>query len=124
MGLNPDDSRPAYLQIADAIRESIRAGELGPGDQIPSTAELMSSFDVANMTVQNALRVLRDDELVYSRQGKGSFVRSDINDTGALAGASSDYLAIAQQLDSIVSKIDSMEKRLAALERQPVKKAK
>jgi len=43
--LPPDDPRPPYLQIADALRQAIRGGEFSPRAQIPSTNELTLSPD-------------------------------------------------------------------------------
>uniref|UniRef100_A0AAU2V7Q2 Winged helix-turn-helix domain-containing protein n=1 Tax=Streptomyces sp. NBC_00003 TaxID=2903608 RepID=A0AAU2V7Q2_9ACTN len=71
-----DDSRPAYVQVADYLRGQIRSGELKPGDKIPTSRDLQEEFGVASATVQNAFRVLKSEGLIYSAQGRGSFVRS------------------------------------------------
>jgi GntR family transcriptional regulator len=120
MGLNPDDSRAAYIQIADDLRTAIRSGRLEPGAKLPSTTELMAKYEVANMTIQSALRELRGQDLIYSVQGKGTFVRSDVNDSGALDpdDDSTDYRALVTQLESMADKVDGIEQRLADLEKQ------
>jgi len=76
MSLDPDDPRPPYVQVANALRDSISSGTLHPGEKLPSGSELADRYGVARMTIQNALRVLRDEGLVVSRQGSGTFVRS------------------------------------------------
>lgn len=81
MPLSPNDSRNAYSQIADDLRRQIRAGDYGPGDKLPSTAELVDRYGVANMTVQFAMRTLREEGLVYGVRGRGTYVRTDIVDT-------------------------------------------
>ncbi|MBW1599728.1 GntR family transcriptional regulator [Streptomyces sp. JJ38] len=68
------DPRPPYQQAADAIRREIQTGRLKPGQQLPSHRELQERFGVANMTARSALRVLRDEGLIYTVQGRGSFV--------------------------------------------------
>jgi DNA-binding transcriptional regulator YhcF (GntR family) len=73
--LDPDDSRPPYLQIAHALRAGILTKKLGPGEQLPSGPELARQYGVARMTVQQALKVLRDEGLVFSRPGSGVYVR-------------------------------------------------
>lgn len=78
MSLDPDDPRPPYLQVAGALREAILSKTLGPGDQLPSGTELAKRYGVARMTVQQAIRTLRDEGLVVSRQGSGVFVRQRI----------------------------------------------
>ena len=75
MPLDPDDPRPPYIQVASALRASILTKTLQPGDQLPSGAQLAAHYGVARMTVQQAIRVLRDEGLVVSRQGSGVFVR-------------------------------------------------
>jgi len=73
--LDPDDPRPPYQQVANALRAAIRTRRFEPGEQLPSLNELSRSCGVSLMTVQKALGVLRGEGLVISRQGKGSYVR-------------------------------------------------
>ncbi|MGD9988684.1 GntR family transcriptional regulator [Pseudonocardia sp.] len=75
MALDPDDPRPPYQQVANALRASILTRKLAPGDKLPSGPQLSEHYGVARMTVQQAIRVLRDEGLVVSRQGSGVFVR-------------------------------------------------
>jgi DNA-binding transcriptional regulator YhcF (GntR family) len=63
------------MQIANALRAAILTKQLAPGDQLPSGNELAKRYSVARMTVQQALRVLRDEGLIVTRQGSGVFVR-------------------------------------------------
>jgi GntR family transcriptional regulator len=67
--------RPAYLQIADALREQMRDGTYPPGAKLPSESELRERWGVASKTVRAALDQLRAEGLVVGRQGVGSFVR-------------------------------------------------
>jgi DNA-binding GntR family transcriptional regulator len=62
--------------VANALRDSINNGTLHPAEKLPSGSDLAERYGVARMTVQNAIRLLRDEELVVSRQGSGTFVRS------------------------------------------------
>jgi DNA-binding transcriptional regulator YhcF (GntR family) len=73
--LDPDDPRPPYVQVASALRAAILTKTLEPGDQLPSGSQLATRYGVARMTVQQAIRVLRDEGLVVSCQGSGVFVR-------------------------------------------------
>lgn len=75
MELDRDDPRPPYLQVAGSLRAAILSRTFQPGEQLPSQAELAKTFGVARMTVQQALRILRDEGLTVSRQGSGVFVR-------------------------------------------------
>lgn len=73
--LDPDDPRPPFQQVIAVLRAAILTRKLAPGEQLPSFAELARHFGVAPMTVQKAVGALRDEGLVVTRQGKGSFVR-------------------------------------------------
>ncbi|MDX3855045.1 GntR family transcriptional regulator [Streptomyces sp. AK02-01A] len=65
----------AYERIADALRQSIRAGELRPGDRLPSEAQLAEDHRRSVPTIRDALRVLQDEGLVEKQHGRGTFVR-------------------------------------------------
>jgi DNA-binding transcriptional regulator YhcF (GntR family) len=75
-GLEPDDPRPASQQIASLLRAAILTRRLLPGERLPSQGELARRYGVARETVKSALRMLRDERLIVTRQGSGAFVRS------------------------------------------------
>lgn len=49
-------------------------GEWGPGDAIPSEAELAGRFNVSQGTVRKAIDEMAAEHLLVRRQGKGTFV--------------------------------------------------
>jgi len=63
-----------HEQVCNSLRERILSGELSPHARLPSEASLMQSFSVSRVTVRQALKDLAAEGLVYSQQGKGSFV--------------------------------------------------
>ncbi|MFI0963843.1 GntR family transcriptional regulator [Streptomyces sp. NPDC021080] len=65
------DRRRSPQEIADALRERIRTGELKAGDRLPTQAELAEEFGVERGTVRLALRELQEDGLL-SNVSKGS----------------------------------------------------
>jgi GntR family transcriptional regulator len=67
--------RPEYIQVADAIRAAITAGEWAPGDQIPAEPELATRYGTTRATVNRALSVLHAEGLVKPKQGRGTTVR-------------------------------------------------
>ncbi|GAA1028734.1 GntR family transcriptional regulator [Virgisporangium ochraceum] len=75
-GLNPDDPRPASQQIANLLRAAIVNRQLAPGDRLPSQGALAQRYGVARETVKSALRILRDEHRIVTRQGCGTYVRS------------------------------------------------
>ena len=75
VSLDLDDPRPPYQQVAANLRAAILMGKLAPAERLPSQAELSAIYGLARMTIQQALRVLKNDGLIVSRQGSGTFVR-------------------------------------------------
>jgi DNA-binding transcriptional regulator YhcF (GntR family) len=75
MPLDPDDPKPPYRQVANDLRAAILTGRFAPGEKLASGPELARRYGVARMTVQQAIRLLRDEGLVVSRQGSGVYVR-------------------------------------------------
>jgi GntR family transcriptional regulator len=65
----------AYEQIADELREAIRAGRLKPGDRLPAETQLAETYRRSVPTIREALRLLRDEGLVEKQHGRGNFVR-------------------------------------------------
>ncbi len=76
------DRRPPYQHAADELRRDIKEGRFKPGEQMPSVRELQERFGVANMTARSALNVLRDEGLIYTIHGRGSFVADVTDGTG------------------------------------------
>jgi len=65
---------PRWQQLADLIKERIAAGLYQPRQPIPSEHALVQETGLSRSTVQKALRSLRDEGVVYSVQGLGTFV--------------------------------------------------
>lgn len=68
------DGTPRYVEIKRSITDALRAGELKPGDRVPSESELVARFGVSRMTANRALRELSDAGVVMRRAGAGSFI--------------------------------------------------
>src|SRR6266852_3725817 len=65
---------PLYLQVVRALKDEIVTGVHPVGSQLPTEEELCERFSVSRYTVREALRRLREDNLVSSRQGAGTIV--------------------------------------------------
>ncbi|BCJ43527.1 GntR family transcriptional regulator [Actinoplanes ianthinogenes] len=67
----PDDGRRSrQRQLAGDLRALILAGDIGPHQRLPSTAELTRRYAVTNMTVTRALRILKAEGLVTGHKGR------------------------------------------------------
>lgn len=63
-----------YQQISAYLGEQISSGHYVPGAQLPTEQELSSYFDVNRHTVREAIKELKNDGLIFSVRGKGTFV--------------------------------------------------
>ncbi len=66
---------PLYSQLAALIRQSIENGELAPGTRLPNLHALAEKYDVARVTVRQAVQLLVAEGWLDSRQGRGTQVR-------------------------------------------------
>ena len=70
-----DRSRvPLYIQVASVMRRRIETNQWQPGQKISTLVELEREFEVARVTVRQAIDVLRQEGLLHSEQGRGTFV--------------------------------------------------
>ncbi|MFE3578261.1 GntR family transcriptional regulator [Streptomyces vinaceus] len=69
-----DEARLTFERIADDLRQQIRDGELRPGQLLPTQSQLMQTYKASSLTVQKAIRLLRNEGWVIARQGRGTFV--------------------------------------------------
>src|SRR6201987_5758461 len=65
---------PLYQQLVRALMDEIVSGVYPVGSQLPTEEELCERCSVSRYTVREALRRLREDSLVSSRQGAGTTV--------------------------------------------------
>ncbi len=67
--------RTKIREVADDLRARILAGELAPGDPVPSEPELMEAYGYSRDTVRKAYAVLTNEGLVTNGQGRPRRVR-------------------------------------------------
>ena len=73
---------PLYKVVENFLQERITAGELAPGDLIPSEPQLAKHLSVSTGTVKKAIENLVHQNLLYRHQGKGTYVsRIDFNNS-------------------------------------------
>ena len=75
--IDRDGPLPPYLQLAAIIREQIKSGDLKRGARLPSIMKMGEQYGVAQITVQKAIQVLKDEQLIVAYQGYGTFVAPD-----------------------------------------------
>ncbi len=64
-----------YSHIENDLRQKIISGAYGPGEKLPTEAELCEHYGVSRITVRRAIQNLADDDMLRRYRGKGTFVR-------------------------------------------------
>ena len=64
------------VKVADQLAAQIHSGQVGPGDKLPTEAELVQQFQVSRTVVREAVSRLKSLGLLESRQGSGVYVSS------------------------------------------------
>ena len=72
--VDPQSATPVYVQVADILRARIESGQLQPDRPVPSETPLQQAFGVARGTARKAIAVLREQGLVVTVMGRGSYV--------------------------------------------------
>ena len=64
------NSEVVYSQLVKELEESIRRGELAPGEQIPPENLLAEQFGISRSSVRVGLNLLENRGIVVKRAGK------------------------------------------------------
>jgi len=74
--INPKSAMPIYRQIIEQIRRAVAAGQLLPGEQLPSVRELAAQLLVNPNTISRVYRDLEWEGLIETRRGQGTYISS------------------------------------------------
>src|SRR5258707_11817084 len=72
--LKSEGAPPRYEQIAGALGQAIRSGQLKPGDRLPTLRRLASDLRVSLTTVTAAFKSLAESGWTRGEIGRGTFV--------------------------------------------------
>ncbi len=78
---------PPYLQLVHQVKQALRLGLLGVGDQLPTVREVVKRLVINPNTVLKAYRELEHEGLVASRPGQGTFVLRSLAATSVASHA-------------------------------------
>ncbi len=65
---------PIYTQIVNQIQSQLANGILKPGDQLPTVRALASELRVNFNTVARAYRILDEERIISTQQGRGTYI--------------------------------------------------
>lgn len=112
--LDPNSRQGLAAQVASQIRRGLVDGELGPGDSLPSSAELARVLGVNANTVLAAYRLLRDEGLLEFRRGRGVRVRRDVSNEAEVLQAAHVFVEVATRFGYTADNLPDLLRRAGA----------
>ncbi|MBD8005717.1 GntR family transcriptional regulator [Bacillus norwichensis] len=74
MLIDPNDTKPIYLQISESLENEIISGRFKVNNKVYSQYQLADMFNINPATAAKGLNVLVDEGILYKRRGLGMFV--------------------------------------------------
>lgn len=108
---------PIYEQLYKKITELVIKGELKQDDKLPSVRELAKELGVNPNTVVKAFQMLERDKVIYSLQGRGSFIAAVQTDSLKERALSGFDLAVSEALKAGLS-VDELIRRIKELDNE------
>lgn len=88
---------PLVQRVYQMLRAKISNGDYQPDEKLPGELELAATFLVSRPVIRDALKRLRDEGVIYSRQGAGSFVKVRPEDARLIGFAPVETIADIQR---------------------------
>ncbi|WP_307342469.1 GntR family transcriptional regulator [Caldalkalibacillus uzonensis] len=76
MPINPDGTKPIYVQIAEWLETEILSGNIAADEKIYSQYQLAEMFNINPATAAKGLKLLAEQNILYKKRGLGMFVSS------------------------------------------------
>lgn len=118
----PPQRQSLVGHLVERLAAQIRAGEIAPGDRLPTEPELCAMFSVSRTVVREAIAQLKAERLVDSVQGLGLYVTRRAPGEGVLRlrGSSGSAGETAREVLEFRAGLETQAARLAALRRSDV----
>ncbi len=68
-------SEPKYISIYKELKGRIISSDFTDGGKLPAESQLMEQYDVSRTTIRRATEMLRAENLIESRQGRGTEIK-------------------------------------------------
>ena len=110
-----------YLSIAREIKKRSISQQYPASVPLPDQFELAAEFNTSRMTIQQAMRQLIVEGLIYTRKGQGTFVRKNFLQLSQWELPGSDYFGATktwEHLGEVASQVIRFELRFATEKEQ------
>jgi DNA-binding transcriptional regulator YhcF (GntR family) len=106
LAIDSDSTTPPFEQVRTQIATAVAAGQLDAGTKLPTVRQLAADLGLATNTVARAYRELEADAVIATHGRRGTFVRSDVVDEGAVRSSVADSArAVATEYVHAVRKL-------------------
>jgi GntR family transcriptional regulator len=109
---------PIYLQVVERIKERLAAGQLKPGDQLPTVRALAQELRVNFNTIARSYRIMDESGIISTQQGRGTYIleipTAQVAESirlNALQELTRRYLADAERLGASPEELDDVMKK-------------
>lgn len=117
--IRPSAPEPIYRQILEQLRRLIVAGQLAPGERLPSVREVAAAHAINPMTVSRAYGLAESEGLLERLRGRGMAVAAQSARTRSqserLALLEPSLQALARQAQELEMAAEPVLRRLAKL---------
>lgn len=95
---------PLYFQIQERLLKEIQSGQLQAGDLLPGEEDLCRLYGVSRMTARQSLQALKQQGIVRSEKGRGTFVIQPKveKQIAHLSGFSAEMLSLGMKPSSLI----------------------
>lgn len=90
-----------YILIAREIKQRILSQRYSASEPLPDQFALAAEFSTSRMTIQQAMRQLIVEGLVYTRQGQGTFIRKNFMQLTRWDLPGSDYYGATKTWENV-----------------------
>lgn len=80
MAIDPDGTKPIYIQIAEWLETEILSGHIQADEKVYSQYQLADMFNINPATAAKGLKLLAEQNILYKKRGLGMFVSSQAYD--------------------------------------------
>lgn len=112
--------QPRYRVIADELRRRIENGVIPPGNLLPTESALTAEFRASRGTVRQAIAVLRDEHLVATEHGRGTYANPHRHEDGPDEGPETETRHRQVAADPELAALFAVEVGTALVEQQNV----
>ncbi|MGW2781648.1 GntR family transcriptional regulator [Streptomyces populi] len=84
-------------QIAASVRRNMADGKLARGDRLPPARTLARSLDINMHTVLRGYQILKDEQLIELRPGRGAVVTADAPSQALVIEACRHFIHLARR---------------------------